>query len=297
MAELPTTRRRLLIVTGDDFGLSPAVNAAVISAHRHGCLTCASLMVGAPAAAAAAAQAQEHPGLCLGLHLTLIQGRPVLPPRQVPSLCRAAGEFRRSPVGTGFWYFFSSRARREIRAEAVAQIERLLSWGLKPWFINGHLNLHLHPAIWPLVVELAREYQIPAVRLAFEELRLNLQLDRRRPVGKILQALIFSWLSRRALRTIGALRYNDHLFGLLNAGHLTEDYLVGLLPYLKPGVTEIYSHPAAVPETEQPRWPPRYQHRRELAALLSPRLRMKLAQENIKLISYRELAEGLPSHV
>src|SRR5689334_2920816 len=37
-----------VIITGDDFGLSPEVNAGIIHAHREGVLTGASLMVAAP---------------------------------------------------------------------------------------------------------------------------------------------------------------------------------------------------------------------------------------------------------
>lgn len=42
--------RKILIVTADDFGLTPEVNEAVERAHREGILTSASLMIGAPAA-------------------------------------------------------------------------------------------------------------------------------------------------------------------------------------------------------------------------------------------------------
>lgn len=291
----PRSRRRL-IFTGDDFGLSPGINAAIIQAFREGCLTCASLMAGGPAAAAAAALAREHPGLCIGLHLTLIQGRSVLPPRQLPHLCDQDGNFRNHPLGTGCYYFFSPAARREILAEAAAQIERLLSWGLQPWFLNGHLNLHLHPAIWPLIVDLARRYQIPAVRLAREKLALNLRLDRRRAGAKTAQALIFAWLTRRALKTSGPLVYNDYLFGLLNDGRITEGYLLGLLPYLQPGVTEIYGHPASTVDAELRRWTPQYQHQQELLALLSPRLQAALEREEIEVISYRDLVKGSTDH-
>src|SRR6266850_6925669 len=36
---------RQLIVNGDDFGLSPQVNAGILHAHRHGILTDTSLMI------------------------------------------------------------------------------------------------------------------------------------------------------------------------------------------------------------------------------------------------------------
>jgi len=59
---------RLLIVNGDDFGLSAGVNEGIVKAHTDGVLTSTSLMVLAPAAAQAARAATEHPELSVGLH-------------------------------------------------------------------------------------------------------------------------------------------------------------------------------------------------------------------------------------
>ena len=59
---------RLLVINGDDLGLSPGVNDGILEAHTHGVLTSASLMVDAPAAQGAAAIAKSHAGLSVGLH-------------------------------------------------------------------------------------------------------------------------------------------------------------------------------------------------------------------------------------
>jgi predicted glycoside hydrolase/deacetylase ChbG (UPF0249 family) len=64
---------RLLIVNADDFGLSRGVNAGIAWAHAEGIVTSASLMVRAPAAAAAAALAKTLPGLAVGLHVDLAE--------------------------------------------------------------------------------------------------------------------------------------------------------------------------------------------------------------------------------
>jgi len=60
------TGNRKLILTADDFGLSPSLNAAVGLAHKFGSLTCASLMVAGPAAAHALAPGQLPPPPGLG---------------------------------------------------------------------------------------------------------------------------------------------------------------------------------------------------------------------------------------
>ena len=284
---------RTVIFTADDFGLSPALNGAVGLAHRYGLLRNAGLMAAGPHAAAAFRLARELPGLCLGVHLTLIQGRSVLPPENIPHLTDSRGRFPNDPVQVGWRYFFQPRLLPEIKAELRAQIETVLKAGLTPWHLNGHVNLHLHPRIFPLVLELAREYRIPALRLAREDWRTTLALAPDHPLPKVAQGLIFTLLCRRARRqTMAAgLICNDHLFGLLNDGRMTESYLLGLVPRLRPGVTEIYCHPGLFADPELKRWAPAYRRQEELAALLSPRLKEALAAAGVKVSDFRELSQ------
>ncbi len=283
-----------VIFTADDFGLADALNGAVVLSHRQGLLTCASLMAAGPRTQAALSLARTLPGLCLGVHLTLIQGRAVLPPAAAPHLVDSRGFFANNPVATGWRYFWQSRLLPEIRRELAAQIEVVLEAGLPVWHLNGHLNLHLHPRIFPVVVDLAREYGIPAVRLAREDWRTTLALAPDSPLPKIAQGLIFALLCRRAARRARAagLVFNDHLFGLTNDGRMTEAYLMGLAPRLKPGVTEIYCHPGLYADPGLRRWAPRYQRQEELAALLSPRLKASLAAAGVRLTDFRELSLG-----
>ncbi|MDI6853467.1 MAG: hopanoid biosynthesis-associated protein HpnK [Deltaproteobacteria bacterium] len=286
-----TQNPKLLILTVDDFGLSPALNAAAALAHKQGLLTCASFMPAGPAAAHAVALARALPGLCLGLHLALAQGKAVLPPRQLPRLVDARGNFPDNPVAAGWRYYFRPSLLPEIRRELAAQIEAALSSGLRLWFLNGHLNLHLHPRILPVVIGLAREYGIPAVRLCQEDWRTTLELAPAHPFPKIAQGLIFQWLSRTARRLLNdaGLVCNDHLFGLTNDGRMTEAHLLGLIPRLKTGVTEIYCHPALYADPELSRWGRGYRRQEELAALLSRELKETLALNGIALSDFRSL--------
>jgi predicted glycoside hydrolase/deacetylase ChbG (UPF0249 family) len=80
------TEPRFLIVNADDLGLSAAVNTGIFDAHEEGIVTSASLMVGRPAATAAAEALAEHPSLAVGLHLE-------------PEDCRAQLERFRELVG------------------------------------------------------------------------------------------------------------------------------------------------------------------------------------------------------
>ena len=174
-----------------------------------------------------------------GSHLTLIQGRSVLPPQALPNLVTSQSLFRHNPVAAGWRYFHQPNLLPEIRRELAAQIETVLRAGLPVWHLNGHVNLHLHPRIFPVVVDLAREYHILAIRLAREDWRATLALAPDHPLPKIAQGLIFALLCRRAetIARSAGLVFNNHVFGLLNDGRMTGDYLLGLVPKLKPGVT------------------------------------------------------------
>lgn len=282
---------RTVIFSADDFGLSEAVNGAVTLAHRQGLLRCASLMAAGPQVEAAVRLAREHPGLCLGVHLTLIKGRAVSSPEKIPHLVDARGRFGNRPVAAGWRYFFYPRLLPEIRRELAAQIEAVLRLGLYPWHLNSHLNLHMHPRIFPLVVELAREYAIPAVRLAREDWRTTLALAPDHPFPKLAQGLIFALLCRRARRQAQAagLFYNDQLFGLLNHGRMTETYLLDLIPRLQAGVTEIYSHPGLYADPGLPA----YRRRQELTALLSPRLKEALAAAAVEVSDFERLSKRM----
>ena len=80
-----------LIVNADDFGLSAAVNEAVIRAFTEGVLTSCSLMVTGEAFEHAVSLAHAHPALAVGIHLVTVMGRAVLPPAAIPTLVDAAG--------------------------------------------------------------------------------------------------------------------------------------------------------------------------------------------------------------
>jgi predicted glycoside hydrolase/deacetylase ChbG (UPF0249 family) len=82
-----------LIVNADDFGLSEAVNRAVIQAHENGIVTSTSIMAGGEAFEHAAALAARCPTLGVGVHLTLTELRPVA--ASTPSLVRSDGRFAR----------------------------------------------------------------------------------------------------------------------------------------------------------------------------------------------------------
>ena len=272
-----------LIICADDFGRDVAVNQAVEQAHRDGILTVTSLMVGAPAAADAVARAKRLPSLGVGLHLVLADGTPVLQAAEVPALVGADGAFDPNMVRAGFRFYFSPAVRRQLAAEIRAQFEAFRATGLALDHVNGHKHVHLHPTVARLVVEIGREYGMRVVRLPAEPVApLRDAFPGERPAEPAWSPIVTSL--RRRLDRAG-LMHNDHVFGIAWSGRMVEDRMLGLLPHLPSGVSEIYCHPSVDASSLAG-----YRHAEELAALLSPRVRQRISELGLRLSSYRDLA-------
>jgi hopanoid biosynthesis associated protein HpnK len=281
---------RQLIVTADDFGRDVAINEAVEAAHRDGILSSASLMVAAPAAADAVARARRLPGLRVGLHLVLVDGSPVLPPGEISGLVGADGRFDDNQVRAGLRYFFMPGVRRLLAAEIRAQFEAFRATGLALDHVNAHQHMHLHPTVARLMVEIGHDYGMRAVRLPAEPpevLRRAFPGERHRAPG---WQPVISTLRRR-LRRAG-LATNDQVFGIAWSGAMVEERVLRLLPHLPPGVSEIYFHPATRTTPALAAAMPGYRHADELAALLSPDVRQRIAELGISLVGYGDLADA-----
>jgi len=281
-----------VIFSADDFGLSPGVNAGIIAAHRDGVLRNASLMVNGAAYAEAIELARQNPGLAVGLHLVLVQGRATCEPARIPGLVDAAGMFREHPVAVGARYFFTPGLRAQLRCEIEAQLKKFAASGLALSHVDGHLNIHMHPSVLGILLDLAPRYGIRALRRSREPLARSLAADGRERVRKTIESLTFRALSAYATPRLAAarIRHVDQIFGLHHSGHMTEEYLLRLIDDLPPGITEIYTHASHVDE-EARRWrPPTYECEAELSALTSPRVRSSLAAAGIECISYADLA-------
>jgi len=279
---------RAVIVTADDFGYSREVNAGVLRAHHEGILTATSLMVAAAARDEAAFLARENPRLDVGLHLVVCRGHSTLPSDRLDGVVDASGNFLESPVGAGLQYFFNRGIRNRLRDEIRAQMDLHLKLVGRLDHIDGHLNFHVHPVIADILLDLCAEYHVPCIRLPREAVFTTLALARDHAARKIIEAGIFRALSRRARRLadVRGIRSTDWLFGLHQSGHLSEDYLLGVIARLRPGLTELYFHPA----DDLGGNPPAIEAQREVAILTSPRVRAALEVQGVRLTNFAEIA-------
>jgi len=274
------TSERRLAINADDLGLSDGVNRGILACAQAGVVTSASLLVNAPAFAAAVAAARSVPRLSVGLHLNLTTGAPVCPPEAVRTLCDArTGRFR--SLGQLVSRALLGRISvGEVARECAAQIERARRAGVRLSHLDGHQHTHVLPGIWQPVIATARHAGIDLVRLPLEPAS-DLTWRPAAALGQVLLAASY----RLAAREMPAARHVDHFRGFALTGR--PDFtarLLALLERLEPGVTELMVHPG-YPDAALNGWVGYTIGReRELEGLLSPGVRARLAQGDIVLV-------------
>jgi predicted glycoside hydrolase/deacetylase ChbG (UPF0249 family) len=282
VADTPDAPR--LIVNADDFGFSEGVTQGIIEAHAAGTVTSTSIMANGIAWQFAVARARAARTLGVGLHLNLVQGRPLL---RVPSLTDArAGEFH--SLGE-----LASRAllrridREELEAETRAQIERVRSAGIALTHLDSHRHAHVLPGIFGTVARVTSEAGIRVLRIPREPLGLNV-LDLAATDRKLVIAAALA-VSRAASRT-GALVTVDHFRGIsLQGGKRFAVRLRRTLDTLGAGVTELMVHPGHDDATLAAQDSDTWQRPIELSVLTSPETRERLARGDIRLVSFRDI--------
>jgi hopanoid biosynthesis associated protein HpnK len=255
-----------LIVTADDFGAAREVNDAVEAAHRGGILSAASLMVGAAAAEDAVARARRIPSLRVGLHLVLVEGRPVLPASALNRLVGREGLFRSDMAALGALVAVSQRARGQLAAEITAQFAAFRATGLTLDHCNAHKHFQLHPVIGDLIATIGARFGLRAARIPNEPVHVLRRVEGRTPWAPSLLATPLTLMLRRRFRAAGLLAA-DRIFGVQWSGQMTRERLSGLIDNLPEGLSEIYTHPATGPFAGAV---PGYRYREEFEALMAP---------------------------
>jgi hypothetical protein len=268
-----------LIVNADDYGYFPCISQGILQAAHSGAVTATGILANGPNLEAQLRWLRECENLDLGLHLNLTSRQPLtramasqLAGSGFPSAYAIAGKILAGRINLAI-----------VRTEWRAQIEAVLNHGATTLrFLNSHEHVHMLPSLFGLALELAREYQIPHVRLTRAEWLP--------PFGfsavlrnTLMQAM--EWANRPH-----ALAHTPAQIGLGRSGKLDMAYLKSLFATLKPGITyELMCHPGLFDATEitDPQLLSYHAWQDELALLTSPQLRELYDEYGIRLVNYR----------
>ena len=271
---------RRLIVSADDFGLHEAMNRGVIEGYEEGVVTSTSLVPCGAAFDDACAAARSRPGLDVGIHLTLVEERPLLGREALRTLAPEG----RLPEGYAALFIGLAAGRidaAEIELELDAQIRRALDAGVRVTHLDSHQHTHFFPGIGPILCRLALRHGIPAVRAGSRVVP-----------GPTKFSLLLGPLARRfaAAARVQGLATPDTLWLPSPSGHVTPAILEEGLSRLPEGITEVVVHPGADQaslDRAYPTW--RFNWPQELAAVRTPALRAALERHGVQLTRYSEI--------
>ena len=291
---------RRLIINADDFGLTAGVNRAIAEAHQRGIVTSSTLMANSQAFDEAVAIARSATGnnFSVGCHVVLLDGEPLLPATQVPSLLEpknGASCFRESLNGFAVASFRHQLNSEEIEAETAAQIGRLQASGIQPSHLDTHKHAHMFPSVLRPLLQAAKSKGVGAVRNPFGQvwpLPLASLLRTRQVWIRFAQLNVLRNFAGNFRREVAAhgLRTTDGSLGVLVTGVLDLKLFTAIVESIPDGTWEFVCHPGYNDaDLDNVRTRLRGSRQQELSLLTSPEAKDLLRRRGVELISYHEL--------
>jgi chitin disaccharide deacetylase len=153
------------VIVADDFGLDAPTTAGILQAFDEGLISATSLLANMPGfdEAVAAAHDRRLTG-AIGVHLNLSEGTSLTEPiRRCRRIAHSDGTFR--------WNHRLVLQLRRDEVDAVgtewrAQIQRIVEAGIRPAHLDSHHHTHTSWPFGTIAIALAREFNIPTIRLS-----------------------------------------------------------------------------------------------------------------------------------
>ena len=285
---------RRLIINADDFGLTAGINSAILKAHLEGIVTSTTLMANSSAFDQAVTLTATAPNLSVGCHVTLVDGRSLLPPSQIPALMqgRDSSRFYRS-AGAFAWRIISGGIDpAQVELEAIAQIRKLQSAGISVTHVDTHKHTHILPQVLRPLLRAAQTCGVRKIRNPFEPLRLIALFQHPRLWRRWVEFRTLHTLARVFRQTVknAGMVTTDGTIGIVATGALDEELFHSLIENLPDGTWEFVCHPG-YNDRELLSQQTRLQKSREqeLEILIASPTRDLLQRNHIELISYHDL--------
>lgn len=280
---------RRLIINADDFGLCSGVNKAVAQAHTKGVLTSTTIMANMPAADEAVKTAKQLPNLGVGVHLNLFEGKPLSKNESVNCLLNADGDFALTPAKMSFLSVARRKVRNAIRTELTAQIQWVIDNGLKPTHLDSHKHIHSFPVIFLIVCDLAKRFEIPAIRFTLEPKQLLAMPWPLPGEGGRKRAKAIRIMAKINRIQNPALFKTDCLLGVAHTGKIDVNFLKAVALYSSAATAEVMTHPGFTDGLDNIRTRLRHQRKGEFEALCSEKTKQYFKDAGIKLVHYGNL--------
>lgn len=243
------------ILNSDDFGMSKALNKAILEGYGAGLLKSASLVANGKAFDEALENVIPNcPELGVGIHLNITEGKSLC--SDLTTLTDKDGNFNNTYLQLLIKSYNPKEKEFmvELEREFRRQIEKIMS-KTRVSHIDSHMHIHSIPKIFNLVCRLAKEYGINQVRTHFEKPYLVPDFDRHFKLKfwqNLLRSMVLGLFTvyNESLIYKYELKTNDYLIGLLYdtmTDSLALSYAMNVIKYNKITV-EAFIHPSRYEE-------------------------------------------------
>lgn len=237
------------IFNADDFGMSRGINQAIAKAYHEGILNSTSIMINLKFVDEALELKKEMPDLNVGLHLNLTNEFPLSNPAEIPLLVDENGKFKHGFVNLFLLSFFKAKElRRQAEIEARAQLEKAIRLGIKLSHIDSHRHIHHIPLIFNLVKKLAKEYNIPRIRVVNENIFNTLKYNKDKSWLK--DGGLVKYVILRSLAFWNNYKTDTYFYSILYTCKLSKERFKNLQIPQGFDAVEIGIHPA-MPEVDK----------------------------------------------
>ena len=276
-----------LIINADDFGRHELINRAVEKAFLTGCLKSATIMAGGKFFDDAIKITKKNSGLGVGIHFTLANGFPVLPPEKIPSLVTEDGVFFENYVVFLKKFVQGKISLGEIKSELAAQLEKVLNAGINLTHFDSHQHLHHFPGIIDIVLNLAESAKISKMRAANTKI-FDGELN---SFGKFVGRFGLSSLAKFAKYKASKKNIStpEHFAGIVAGESVSENFLENLILNLQDGTTEVMLHPGTDNKILENFCEWDHDFEEELNAVTSEKILKLLEEKNISVINFKNL--------
>src|SRR5262249_46988575 len=135
--------------------------------HGKGMLTSRIIMANGPAFDDAIEIALATPSLGVGCHVAVVDGLPISPPADIPSLLSSDGRLPGTVTELARKLGRVIRVR-DVEREIGAQVQRVIDAGITPTHLDTHKHAHLHPGMLRALLCAAADFGIRRIRKPFE---------------------------------------------------------------------------------------------------------------------------------
>lgn len=275
-------KEKYLIVNADDFGIDEEINKGIIECCEYGIVSSVSILPNGCAFEDALDFVKKNSNVSAGVHLCLIEEKPILPKDKIPSLVNEKGFFPKKYPHLFFKLYSRKINLSEIKNELDAQIKKLLNNGIIPTHLDSHQYIHLIPSIFNIVIELAKKYKIRYIRYPKRSIYMHCS-----SMSGFIKKAYLTLSSGQQLSMLAKNNINcaNLSFGFAESGRLNEMTIKRVLKCAQNGLNDLTCHPGYSPRNNiYNAW--HYQWQKETRIFTREGIKNLIKESNITLTNY-----------